>query len=385
MAIDHARLGQWIRELVRHPQSAQQVQDRVCRGLSEALSGLPVWVELVPWPPSGFPTPPDCAFKNGQNGELSWVPRRIQQEGRTLLWLPLGVGWIAFVPDAEQLKRLGSQRLEAILVAVALHLWHLGTIENRERFMAIASHELKTPLTAIYGMVQLQERMLRTRVLGQGSLEDWRQEQERHLSFSRIVLRQLERLTALIDGLMDLARIRAGRFTVEPIPIDAARAVREIDEGRLQLLAHEAGVELMIEIPERLATRLDPLRFDEVVTNLVMSSIRRSPEGGQVRLRLSAQDGEVQLEVIDQGSPIAASDREQIFEPFSAPEQGSGLGLGLYIARQIARLHQGEVKFVSGPDGPGVQGNTVRATFWATALQSAQRLSLGGSGPPLGS
>jgi signal transduction histidine kinase len=139
--------------------------------------------------------------------------------------------------------------------------------------------------------------------------------------------------------------------------VDAARAVRELQEQRLSILANEAGVELVVEGPERLPAKLDPLRFDEVVTNLVMQGIRRSPEGGLVRLELASVNHTLKLRVSDQGVSIPRTEWESSFEPFVSRE---GLGLGLYVSRQIARLHQGEVRFV---ETEGARGNRLEATF----------------------
>lgn len=224
------------------------------------------------------------------------------------------------------------------LLPMALHLFHLlvegdgaERLAGRDRFLAIASHELKTPLTALYGLMQLQERMLRGSRLPVDP-DALAREQERHLSFARTMLRQIEKLVELTDGLIDLSKIRAGRFGVEPIPHDAARAVRELHEGRLKVLADEAGVELSVRIPERLATRLDPLSFDELVTNLSLQAIRRSPEGGQVLLSL----------------------------------EGTGEGTGPAVrlsVRLSVRLQGRDFRFIENESGSGY-GNQVEATFW---------------------
>ncbi len=368
-------LARWIREQTVLPVGEQEWMDRVCRPLSLLFEGARVWLEIPRRVRCGLPQFPETDFKNGSASTLSWTVRRSLHEGRQVFWIQLDVpdSVLAFSLDAVQAKDLGASRIEGWLLAAALHLGQLlhsaeltAQIQMRDHFMAIASHELKTPLTAIYGMVQLQERMLRSKPWPLAA-EELRSEQERHLSYSRIVLKQIERLTALIDGLLDLTRIRAGRFSVEPIPVDAARAIRELDEGRLQQLAHDAGVELVVELPERLPARLDPLRFDEAVTNLVVQAVRRSPEGGQVRLSASgASSGELVLSVSDQGPSLERAARERCFEPF-AIEVG-GLGLGLYLARQIARLHEGEVRFIDGAPG---RGNRIEAIFRGRPLLAA--------------
>jgi signal transduction histidine kinase len=373
-------LAVWIRGLSVPPSGERDWVERVCRPLSQGLGDVGVWLELPTGLRSGIPRFPDKDFRNGNGASLAWTVRRSLFEGRQVFWVEMGApgGLLGFSCTPEQVREQGSQKIEAWLLASSMHLIRLlektelaTQLELRERFLAIASHELKTPLTAIYGMVQLQERLLRSKPWSQ-AIEELRAEQERHLSFARIILKQVERLNALIDGLLDLSRIRAGRFSVEPIPVDAARAIRELAEGRLEPLAQEAGVELLLDVPERLPARLDPLRFDEVVTNLVVQALRRSPEGGQIRLRAWADpEGGVILRVVDQGGLVEPQSRERCFEPFSI--EVGGLGLGLYLSRQIARLHAGDVRFVDPGAGRGAaaRGNEIEATFRALPISVA--------------
>lgn len=342
------------------------------RDLSSMLGGIQVWVEVFPEGRQSHPDRSAPLELGASNGSPAWVPRRIQQEGRLILWLPLSFvgehrGFLAVAIGPEQGKALGIQRIESTLLVVALHLFHLmlereldERVQSRDEFLAIASHELKTPLTAIYGLVQLQERLLKTRVWP-GDVDELRKEQERYLSFVRTTLRQIERLAELTNMLLDLSRIQAGRFGVEVVPLDAARALRELVEGRLQILAEEAGVDLKLDAPERLSGRLDPLRFDELVTNLAMQGIRVSPEGGEVRIELGTRKGEFYLRVSDQGLSVPEQERRKAFEPFeTTSNRKGGLGLGLYLARQIARLHGGEVRFAESRDH---RGNVIEAVF----------------------
>ena len=365
MDTSRARLwSKWLRERTRLSEPTV-----LCGEVSQILglgaAGARVWLELRPGlrasnAEGAFPS------IDASVDFMPWVPRRLQTPDGPVGWIPWRngsgtLGWIAARLD----KNLGLND-EWELLPAALHLFHLSLeqdavdrLESRDRFLAIASHELKTPLTALYGLMQLQGRVLRTKRLPVDP-DELAREQERHLSFARTMLRQVEKLVELTDGLLDLSKIRAGRFGVDPIPLDAARAVKELHEGRLKILADEAGVELRVELPERLATRLDPLRFDELITNLSMQAIRRSPEGGQVTLALKGDESGVSLKVLDQGQRVAAADAEKLFEPFEYSSAG-GLGLGLYLSRQIARLQGGDVRFVAGGGG---YGNTVEATFW---------------------
>jgi signal transduction histidine kinase len=265
-------------------------------------------------------------------------------------------------------------RDEAILLAAAQHLADLAVvnqfeqaISQRDQFLSIASHELKTPLTSIYGILQLQERMLRPR-------KDVPQtpEQERQHSFFKIVIRQVERLNELIDGLLNVSRITNGRFAVEPSEADVASIVNDTVNSRLKVIAQEAGVRLDVNTPKSLTAMVDPIRFEEVVTNLGMNAIRFSPEGGTVWIQLSPKGESFVLSFRDQGPALPDADRARIFQPFERAQRTSrlgGLGLGLFISRQIAQLHGGDV--ILSESLPG-RGNVFEARF---PLRAAQQIS----------
>jgi signal transduction histidine kinase len=233
-----------------------------------------------------------------------------------------------------------------------------SAIQLRNQFLSIASHELKTPLTSIYGVLQLQERMIRMK-----KEEPAHVAQERQESYLKMVIRQVQRLNELIDGLLDVSRIQNNRFMVEPSDNDVAALVREMAAARLAVIAQEAGVKLSLEVPESLHAWVDPVRMEEVITNLVMNAIRFSPEGGVVWIRLRDDNGLLRLTVRDQGPAVPVEDRERIFQPFERAQRTSrfgGLGLGLFISRQIAQLHGGNVSLVESLPG---KGNMFEASF----------------------
>ena len=169
-------------------------------------------------------------------------------------------------------------------------------VEIRNQFLSIASHELKTPLTSIYGILQLQERMLRLKAVGT-SFPD----QERHHGFLKMVIRQVERLNELIDGLLDVSKIQNGRFTVEPTEVDVVPLLQECIESRLKVIAEEASVKLQLESPPSLVAWVDPVRTEEVISNLVMNAIRFSPEGGVVWITLKQEGASFRL-IVRSGS-----------------------------------------------------------------------------------
>jgi signal transduction histidine kinase len=231
-------------------------------------------------------------------------------------------------------------------------------IQIRNQFLSIASHELKTPLTSIYGILQLQERMLRLKK-EQAAFPD----QERHHNFLKMVIRQVERLNELIDGLLDVSRIQNGRFMVEPMDTDVAALIHDATQARLSVIAQEAGVKINVDSVPSLVAWVDPVRMEEVIINLVMNAIRFSPEGGVVWVKLREEGGAFRLTIRDQGPSIPMEDRERIFQPFERAQRTSrmgGLGLGLFISRQIAQLHGGNVSLVESVPG---KGNVFEAYF----------------------
>lgn len=262
-----------------------------------------------------------------------------------------------------------------LAVAAALRLTELLeisqmdlVIQQRSQFLSIASHELKTPLTAIYGILQLQERMLR-----QKREEPDAEQLARQHSFLKMVIRQVERLNELIDGLLDVSRIQNGRFMVEPSESDVAAILGDSVIPRMKVIAEDASVTLKVEAPSNLLVWVDPVRFEEVVINLVMNAIRFSPEGGTVWVRLSQGEGSFRLSVRDQGPCVPIEDRERIFHPFERAQRTSrmgGMGLGLFISRQIAQLHGGNVVLAESVPGKGNLFEAVFPTREITALSA---------------
>ncbi len=294
-------------------------------------------------------------------GPLQLVPLLEDQTSRQFWVAPLGgrgdKGWIAvsvsegnFLSEQQKLQFLAvAQRLTELCEISELR----NSISQRDQFLSIASHELKTPLTAIYGLLQLQSRMLKKNqgaAVGPAGVE-------KQAEFLKIVTRQSERLNELIDGLLDVSRIQNGRFSVEPSQVELTGIVRETLGHRLKAISDEAGVTIQTDLPEKLDAWVDPVRFEEVISNLGMNAIRFSPEGGVVWIRLVAegQDG-VRVSFRDQGPSVPEADRLRIFQPFEKAQRTTrlgGLGLGLYISRQIAQLHGGDVRLAESLPGRG--------------------------------
>jgi signal transduction histidine kinase len=382
-ADDTASLFRGVRDW---PRTDREIEEMICRPLQLLTSADWAGGLLHPFSRQGWPVHlPDglepllsaLSLRTTMSRVEAPRTRQVWSESHLLLWVPLhsemmngrsNIGWIALAFPRSKIPAeqdwMTSQ--EILLEGLALHLDHLfletelrQQVKIREQFLSIASHELKTPLTSIYGILQLQERMMKSM--------NWpiemRMDQERHLSFLRLVLRQTERMTELIDGLLDVSRIQAGRFSVEPMISEVGKTVQEVVSGRLGLLAREAGVQVLVDAPESLTAWVDSVRFEEVVSNLTMNALRMSPEGGVIWVRLRQEGNDMVLNVRDQGSVIPSEDRERVFEPFErarAVARMGGLGLGLFISRQIARLHGGDVVLLPSV---GARGNVFEARF----------------------
>ncbi len=220
--------------------------------------------------------------------------------------------------------RLYQQAQEAVLL--------------RDQFVAIASHELRTPVTSIRGYAQLLERQA-----DQGKLD-----QSRTKYHASQIVTQATRLAALISDLLDASRFQQGRLDLDQEPCDLAKL------ADATLLAFRTAPDQPVRhqfrliAPEPVVGRWDAARLDQVLTNLISNAIKYSPNGGEVAVEVTnTADGHGQLQVRDQGLGIATEDQIMLFQPFarvaSPYRQIGGTGLGLYIVRQIVEGHGGRI------------------------------------------
>jgi Na+/proline symporter/nitrogen-specific signal transduction histidine kinase len=206
----------------------------------------------------------------------------------------------------------------------------------KDDFVSTVSHELRTPLTSIRAMAEILAD-------NPGTPEDKRQR------FLGIILKETERLTRLINQMLDLAKIESGRAEWHTEALDLGELVREA-EAAVDGLFREKGVRLEIEIPPVLpAVPADRDRLMQVVLNLLSNAVKFCPrERGEVCVRLADESGRVRLDVVDNGVGIAPEHHERIFEKFrqvgdTLTDRPQGTGLGLPISRQIVRHLGGEL------------------------------------------
>jgi len=206
----------------------------------------------------------------------------------------------------------------------------------REDFLSIASHELRTPLTALRLQIKLLERRLDA---GQGIESDVRDLAERG-----------ERLTTLVNGLFDVTAISAGKLDLDLSENDF-RDIVETTVRSLEPLGLAHGVRINLNASEPVPGRWDATRLSQVVANLVSNAIKYG-EAKPVNISVAAEESIVKLKVCDQGPGIPQRHRERIFRRFERiprTDGPSGLGLGLYIVRQIVQAHGGKVELDSDP------------------------------------
>ncbi|MEI4487395.1 PAS domain S-box protein [Frigidibacter sp. MR17.14] len=210
--------------------------------------------------------------------------------------------------------------------------------QMKSNFVATVSHELRTPLTSIKGALSL---VLGTMASG---LE---QRAERLLG---IALKNCDRLTMLVNDILDMEKISSGQARFRPVETQISTLLEQAVAIN-QPYGQEHGVTFELSLPSREAwIRVDTDRFQQVMSNLMSNAAKFSPNGSTVRIAAAMRDGRVRLGVIDAGPGVPDEFRERIFTPFSqadssATREKGGTGLGLNISRQIVERMGGEIGF----------------------------------------
>ncbi len=207
----------------------------------------------------------------------------------------------------------------------------------RDEFISIASHELKTPLTSLKLQTQMAKKQLN---------------RDEHLTSERInkqldyTVRQIDRLNKLVDDMLDVSRIGTGKLILQKKTISLSDLLEElIDRFTPQFEA--VGCELKTSIATDIKGTWDSYKIEQVVNNLFSNAIRYSPHK-KIEISLKSQADKAILSVKDHGPGIDPENHERIFERFErASDSSSGLGLGLYITKQIIGLHRGRIRVES--------------------------------------
>ncbi len=231
--------------------------------------------------------------------------------------------------EAESVRRQLAEQNEQLREADRL----------KDEFVALISHDLRTPLTSIMGYLEL--------TLEDGELS------KRQSGYLEIVDRNAKRLLALVNDLLFVARLEAGELDLHPSKLDLAAVVRQtVSEAEPRAAA--SGITLTCEAEPVPPVSADRGRIFQLLDNLVSNAIKFTPEGGDVRVSVAQANGAVRLEVADTGIGVDADEQRRLFERFfrastAAERQIPGTGLGLYIARAIVEAHGGSISVESEP------------------------------------
>jgi signal transduction histidine kinase len=230
----------------------------------------------------------------------------------------------------------------------------LDTVDRQRReLVANVSHELRTPLAALCAVLE-------------NLVDDVAPRDPDALAAA---LAQAERLAGLVEDLLDLARVDAGKAPLAAEPVALAPLLTEaVTEARV--LGRAVQYDVRVE-PSDLVVSADPARLRQLAANLLDNASRHSPAHGTVLVTAARAGERYRLEVHDRGPGVAAADRERVFEPFgtlSVSDGGGGTGLGLAIARWVTELHGGTIRFVDPQ--PGTPGARIRVEL---PLQPADR------------
>jgi signal transduction histidine kinase len=207
--------------------------------------------------------------------------------------------------------------------------------QHKYEFLANKSHELRTPHNAIIGFSE---------VLGERMFGDINEKQEEYV---QDILASGRHLLSLINDILDLSKIEAGRMELEVEEFDLPQAIG----NALTLVRERAGrrgIELHETIDERLgAIRGDERKVKQVLLNLLSNALKFTPEGGRIDVRSAVADGTAEISVTDTGVGIAEKDQDAVFEEFrqvgAADKRMEGTGLGLPLARKFVELHGGRL------------------------------------------
>ncbi|HKS69968.1 MAG TPA: ATP-binding protein [Ktedonobacterales bacterium] len=290
----------WGWRKVHHPDHVERVVEKI----SVCFESGEVWEDTFPL--------------RGKDGEYRWflsraIPIR-DSSGRVIRW---------FGTNTDITEQLEIER-------------------QKDDFISIASHELKTPVTSLKAYAQLLAQRFR---------------REGDADAAGVLARmdiQLNKLTRLIGDLLDDAKIKGGKLELQPSSFDYSALVRESVEEVQRTAARHT---IVCELEPSIILTADRERIGEVVTNLLTNAVKYSPDAERVVVRVAHEGGEIVTSVRDYGIGIPVEKREQVFGRFfRATEQGGhsypGLGLGLYIAAEIVRRHGGRI-WVESEEGRG--------------------------------
>jgi PAS domain S-box-containing protein len=379
LALDHARLYQEVQEAMRDQRVARLRVEELATQLGNQAAELGAIIEAMA----------DGVFVCDPSARIT----RLNKAASTLLGLPVGAATGLTVADMGEMVQLragdgeplaqadipllcalrGETRTDLLTaitqvrtgtevrlrissapirdqlgnivgaVAVSRDVTELDRLERqKDEFLSVASHELKTPLTSLKGLAQITRRRL----------ERGGHTEAAHLAGME---RAIVRMELLVNDLLDISRIESGKLALRTERADLKALCRQVVEE--QVAATNRSVQL--DLPGKaILVDLDPDRISQVLTNVLSNAFKYSPTDQPVTLRLQQTADEVRVAITDRGPGIPRAEMPHLFERFYRVPgidvqagSGVGLGLGLYISHEIMERHGGRIGVENNPDG----------------------------------
>jgi signal transduction histidine kinase len=219
-------------------------------------------------------------------------------------------------------------------------------MEKKDEFMNVASHELKTPITTLKAYLQVLQKMMPS--TAQSSAGD----------FINKANKQIKKLTDLVDDLLDVNKIQAGKMIYQFSDIDLATFIAEIvEQTQMTTSTHR----IVLQNNSKVVISGERNRLEQVISNFLSNAVKYSPNAAEVVVNSELMNGEVKVSVRDYGIGIPADEQEYVFDRFYRVNESSrkfnGLGLGLFISAEIIKKHGGEI---------GVESNSSGSEFYFT-------------------
>ncbi|MBC9248903.1 hypothetical protein A9179_01315 [Pseudomonas alcaligenes] len=269
-----------------------------------------------------------------------------------LMGIPVGIA-LYFLFAAQMRRAAAGRRLRAVNALLA----HAN--EEKNRYLGIAAHDLRNPLSSLRGLSQLM-------------LEMQLPEEQKH-QFVNVIHRTSDELLNLVNDLLDVSNIEAGKIALSLAPVDLPALVRE-RLAHLLPQAEQKQIRIEFIASDIAALPVDKSRFGQVIDNLISNAIKFSPPGTVVTVRVADRNDGVEFAVEDQGPGISEADREHLFKSFqklsAKPTAGEkSTGLGLSIVKSIVEAHGGHIDVESPPEG-GARFVVLLPNFRSTAVEA---------------
>jgi PAS domain S-box-containing protein len=291
---------------------------------------------------------------NGEPEEYSIEKRYVRKDGE-IIWAL--INWtivrdieghplhsVANIQDITARKHAEAEREELLVSERAARETAEAATRSKDEFLAVVSHELRSPLNAILGYAAL--------------LRYGRMDAEEVKHAVEVIERSGKAQAHLIDDLLDTARIISGKLRLVVGPVDLVSVIEESVQT-IRPAAEAKGVSLGADLPSEIGQITgDPARLQQIVWNLLSNAIKFTPQGGRVDARLERVDPHIRITVSDTGKGISPDFLPYVFDRFHQSDTSSvrrhgGLGLGLALAKYLVELHGGTIEAESAGEGWG--------------------------------